>query len=284
MRSKTILALLFLFSVGLVAVLVIRALPQRQAAVASAPVAKDEILVAAQPLAAATLLRAQDVMWQVRLGDPQGGEIVRPPESTRNAKPETDDKARAEVYGAALRTAVAAGQPIMRGVYVKPGDRDFFGIVLAPGTRAISVPVSISGGSELLFPGDQVDVILTQTFKNEDAPLTRRSVSETVVEDLRVLAIDRATRTGNGATQTVTVEVVRDQAEKINVAAELGKLSLTLRSVGDTTAGGSGVKQTWAGDVSPALRAATPPAKVIQAERPAVRIMRGSKSEDTKTE
>src|SRR5689334_8136550 len=112
MRSKTILALLFLFSVGLVAVLVIRALPQRQAAVASAPVAKGEILVAAQPLAAATLLRAQDVMWQVRLGDPQGGEIVRPPESTRNAKPETDDKARAEVYGAALRTAVAAGQPI----------------------------------------------------------------------------------------------------------------------------------------------------------------------------
>ena len=87
------------------------------------------------------------------------------------------------------------------------------------------------------IPGDRVDVILTQTFKN-DPPLTRRSVSETVVEDLRVLAIDapdgKTEQAGNGFGRTVTLEVTPEQAEKINVATELGKLSLTLRSASAT--------------------------------------------------
>src|SRR5262249_54565472 len=86
----------------------------------------------------------------------------------------------------------------------------------------------------LLHPGDRVDVILTQTFKN-DAPLTRRSVSETVVESLRVLAIDapdaKPANGGSSFGRTVTLEMTPEQAEKINVAAELGKLSLALRGV-----------------------------------------------------
>ena len=62
--------------------------------------------------------------------------------------------------------------------------------MLSARARAIAIPVATSGASTgLLYPGDHVDVILTQTFKN-DPPLTRRSVSETVVENLRVLAID----------------------------------------------------------------------------------------------
>jgi pilus assembly protein CpaB len=89
----------------------------------------------------------------------------------------------------------------------------------------------------ILYPGDRVDVILTQTFKN-DPPLTRRSVGETVVENLRVLAIDsldaKATGPGNSFGRTVTLEVTPEQAEKINVATELGKLSLTLRSITTT--------------------------------------------------
>ena len=70
------------------------------------------------------------------------------------------------------------------------GDRDFLEVVLSPGARAIAIPVATGGASTgLLYPGDRVDVILTQTFKN-DPPLIRRSVSETVVESLRVLAVD----------------------------------------------------------------------------------------------
>ena len=143
-----------------------------------------------------------------------------------------------------------------------------------------------------MYPGDRVDVILTQTFKN-DPPLTRRSVSETVVESLRVLAIDapdaKPTSPGNSFGRTVTLEVTPEQAEKVNVAAELGKLSLTLRSISgtdgvrcDLDAGvghsATGVKPTWAGDVSPALGDAMPPNKVIAAEQPAVEVIHGTKA------
>ena len=85
----------------------------------------------------------------------------------------------------------AAGDPIHRHSIVKPGDREFLQFVLSPGARAIAIPVATGGASTgLLYPGDRVDVILTQKFGEIGAPLTRRSVSETVVENLRVLVID----------------------------------------------------------------------------------------------
>jgi len=166
--------------------------------------------------------------------------------------------------------------------------------VLSPGARAIAIPVATGGASTgLLYPGDRVDVILTQKFNDSTAPLARRSVSETVVENLRVLvidAMDAKMAAGNTFGRTVTLEVMPDQAEKINVATELGKLSLTLRSVSgaDGIAAGSapgpgkasGIKPTWAGDVSPALGGAMPE-KAIPAERPTVEIIRGSKGTES---
>ena len=300
MRAKTILALLFVASLGVAAVVVLRALPQIMAA-APGPAAREEILVATVPLSAGTLLRAQDVAWQQIALAPEAGEIVRPSEAVRDIKPELDEQVRAEVYGAALRGAVVpgdpirhgpinAGDPILRGGIVKPGDRDFLQVVLSPGARAIAIPVTTGGASTgLLFPGDRVDVVLTQKFGAIGAPLTRSSVSETVVENLRVLvidALDAKAPAGGSFGRTVTLEVTPEQAEKINVATELGKLSLTLRSVTNSegvaatsTAGpgkATGVKPTWAGDVSPALGGAMPE-KVLTAERPPVEVIRGNK-------
>src|SRR5437016_14462237 len=170
MRAKTILTMLFLASIGVAAIVFLRALPQFTDAVAAAP--RDEVLVAAVALAPGTLLRTQDVSWQP-IGRPaEPREFVRPPEAARTAKPELDEEARAAVYGAALRgviagaaarTAIAPGDPIRRDGIVKPGDRDFLQVVLSPGARAIAIPVSTGGASTgLLSPGDRVDVILTQ--------------------------------------------------------------------------------------------------------------------------
>ena len=286
MPAKTILTGLFLISLGVVAVLGLRALPHQ---VTSA--AKQEILVATTELPSGTLLRAKDVTWQPIVGTAEPDQVQRPLGATGAANLELDQQARAEVYGATMRTAVTAGDPIRRSAIVKPADRDFLRIVLSPRARAIAIPVATGGASTgLLYPGDHVDVILTQTFKN-DPPLTRRSVSETVVESLRVLAIDaldsKSTGASNSFGRTVTLEVTPEQAEKVNVAAELGKLSLTLRSISGTdgvatasTPGRAqltGVRPTWAGDVSPALAVATPPSKVIVAVQPPVEIIHGTK-------
>src|SRR5262249_12334518 len=229
--------------------------------------------------------------WQ-STNSPEPGQIRRAADGPGNANAEIDQQVRAEVFGGALRIGLATGDPIRRDWIVKPADRDFLQVVLSPGARAIAIPVASGGASTgLLYPGDRVDGVLTQTFKN-DSLLARRSVSETVVQSLRVLAVDAAdakpTGVGNGFGRTVTLEVTPEQAEKINVAAELGKLSLTLRSI--ITAGGSGaasppglsrtvsVRSTWAGDVSPALGDAARPDKAMTAERPAVEVIRGSKS------
>jgi pilus assembly protein CpaB len=286
MPAKTILTGLFLISLGVVVVLGLRALPHQ---VTSA--GKQEILLATTALPSGTLLRAKDVAWQPLAGTAESDQILRPPGAAGAANLELDQQARAEVYGAALRAGVLAGDPIRRSAIVKPGDRDFLRIVLSPRARAIAIPVTTGGASTgLLYPGDRVDVILTQTFKN-DPPLTRRSVSETVVESLRVLAVDapdsKPTGVSNSFGRTVTLEVTPEQAEKINVATELGKLSLTLRSISGTDgvatasipgpAQATGVKPTWAGDVSPALGDAMPPNKVIVAEQPPVEVIHGTK-------
>jgi pilus assembly protein CpaB len=331
MRLKHIFLVLLLLSVGVAAVLIVRAMPKNSVAAASAapaaPVVHAEILVATRPLPPGLLLRAQDVTWRERPGEAQAGEIKRPsneppkeaaepttkaksgvlsaikPAEPSGPKLTPDEAALAPVYGAAVRVAIAEGQPITAGNIVKPGDRDFLPTVLTQGTRAATISVAAgAGGSGMMFAGDYVDVMLTQTFKNDAAPLTRRSVSETVVENLRVLAIDKNAKPQPGMANnnpiTVTLEVAPQQAEKINVAQELGKLSLTLRSR-DEPASTKPVAATaspappsppppppaptWAGDVSPALKAAVPTAKVIEAEKPPIKVMRGTNSSETKS-
>jgi pilus assembly protein CpaB len=289
MPAKTILTLLFLISLGVIAIVSLHALPQRVNA--DTVGARNEILVAAAALPAGTLLRAKDFNWQPT-NSLEPGQIFRAAGGLGNTNPEIDQQLRTEVYGAALRIGLATGESIKRDGIVKPGDRDFLQVVLSPGARAIAIPVITGGASTgLLYPGDRVDVVLTQSFKN-DSLLARRSVSETVVQSLRVLAVDpgdpRLTGAGNGFGRTVTLEVTQEQAEKINVAVELGKLSLTLRSI--ITAGASGaafspassrtagVRSTWAGDVSPALFDAARPDRGVTAERPPVEVIRGSKS------
>jgi pilus assembly protein CpaB len=285
MRGKTILVGLFIVCLVVAAL----AFMQMMAPKGGATAPKTQILAATMPLSAGTLLRAQDVSWVV--GDAEPDQITRP-ENTE-AKPELDDETRASVYGAVLRRPLAEGEPIRRGSFVKPGDRDFLQVVLTPGSRAIAIPVSTGGASTgLLSPGDRVDVILTQNFKNDTAqdlkntPVTRRSVSETVVEGLRVLAIDApdpkatAANPSNGNFgRTVTMEVTADQAELINVAGELGKLSVTLRSVtGPTTLASVSpepIKPKWAGDASPALSGAAVEKPVALAPIP-VQVFHGS--------
>jgi len=280
MPAKTLLAILFVLSVAVAAFVVIRALPPAPEQAAGQP--DREILVAAAPLGPGTLLRIEDVRWWA---PPNGvtfaGEIVRPPASKREARPEADEEARAEVRGAALRTSVATGAPVERGNLAKPGDRDFLRVVLTAENRAVSIPTS--AGTGLLSPGDRVDVILTQTFRT-DAPASRRSVSETIGEYLRVLAVEGK---GDGGPRTVILEVTAEQVEKLNVANELGKLTLALRSTrpagranvsdpGDTSR-----KPIWAGDVSNALAGPSPQAPVFPADRPTVRVLHGTKNAES---
>ncbi len=103
--------------------------------------------------------------------------------------------------------------------------------------RAVSVPVTVTSGiSGFVFPGDQVDILITHPLsasggKGEGV---QHQASETVLHDVRVLAVDQKLDSKGGeaiVAHTATLEVTPKQSEVIAVASEIGKLSLSLRSL-----------------------------------------------------
>jgi pilus assembly protein CpaB len=108
---------------------------------------------------------------------------------------------------------------------------------LAADSRAISIKVDEeSGVSGLIRPGDHVDVVLTQVFEKADP--ARRALSETLLRNVRIIAIDQeivqggrsATPTVGKTTQTVSLELTPEQVKKVTVAKQLGTLSLAVRA------------------------------------------------------
>ncbi len=102
--------------------------------------------------------------------------------------------------------------------------------------RAISVPVSITSGiSGFIFPGDQVDLLLTYTIPAAQLGGTfEHKVVETVLRNIRVVAIDQRMDSKPGEAvpaHTATFEVTPKQSEVIALASRIGEMFLTLRSL-----------------------------------------------------
>jgi pilus assembly protein CpaB len=106
--------------------------------------------------------------------------------------------------------------------------------MLTPGMRAVSVPVDATSGiAGLVFPGDRVDLILTLIIKKPKNQLPRRA-SETVLSNVRVLAMDQRIDDQSGEpvlAKNATLELTAKQVEMVTVAADLGRLSMSLRSL-----------------------------------------------------
>jgi pilus assembly protein CpaB len=197
-----------------------------------APIQGVEVLVANKALPVGTILGPESTKFV-----PWPAELV---EGAYYRKADTDLKS---LQGTVVRFAIPAGQPITQGGLVKPGDRGFLAAALGAGMRAVTVPVSAqSAVAGFVFPGDRVDLLLTQTVAGGgDGPPLK--ASETVLRNLRVLATDQKTdkqADENGNTvvttySTVTIEATPRIAEKIAVAQTLGTLSLSLRSLADNS-------------------------------------------------
>jgi pilus assembly protein CpaB len=147
-----------------------------------------------------------------------------------------------ELIGTVVRNEIAAGQPITQGSLIKPGERGFLAAALGPGMRAITVPVSVTSGvAGFIFPGDRVDIVLTQQVGGGDGPPLK--ASETIFRNVRVLATDQrmSAQGPDGKPEvrnfsTITIEATPKMAEKIAVAQTIGQLSLALRSIADNNA------------------------------------------------
>ena len=195
----------------------------------------SEVLVATRSLPVGTIIDATALKYQ-RWPE----ELVQPAYFIKNAEGAIDPAA---MLGTVVRTEITAGQPLTQGALIKPGERGFLAAALGPGMRAVTVAVSsTSGVNGFIFPGDRVDIMLTQevTGGGDGEAL---KVSETVLRNVRVLATDQRTSGTDGAgnpvmasTSSVTLEATPKIAEKIAVAQTIGSLSLSLRSIADNSA------------------------------------------------
>lgn len=246
---------------GMVAWLATRPPPVPPAMIADAPAPPlhHVVLVAGPALRAGTLLKPDDLVAQDM------------PDAAAGAQPDSP-ATRAGLLGAMLRRSLAPGDAVLAEDVMRPGDHGFLAAVLAPNMRAATVAVdNVSGSAGLIWPGDHVDLILTQALEDPALPPSRRVAAETMLADVRVIAIDQLLVRGVapagdvGAGRTVTLEVTPLQAERVAVAIRLGRLSLAVRSADGTdrpAAAAPATQTTWGGDVSPALGRATPiPAK-----------------------
>ena len=263
MRPLTIVLIVVALTVaGLTAFLVNRYL-QSQVAPSTAEgqrpgIAAVEVLVAERDLAAGTILMNEDLTWRAWPEDGVDGSYVLADET------DIDE----EFVGLVVKRGIGQGEPITADKVFKRSEAGFLAGAVSPGMRAVSIAVNpVSGAAGFVSPGDRIDVILTveirkalvRTDEGQDVigPVVQFS-SETVLKDVRVLAIDQSMADLDKDAQvskTVTLEVTPKQAELLAVASTMGILSLSLRSLTPGEIAEGEIGYTSDREISEAVRA-----------------------------
>jgi pilus assembly protein CpaB len=235
MASRKIILLLSAAIIGLGTMFAVRTMaPQQTAPVHAQPIVQTvEIAVATRDLPTGTILKESDLKWMRWAANADTSAMLV------KGKVEL-----AKYVGAVVRDGFRSGDPIMASRVAHAHDQGFLAAVLTPGMRAMSVSLSPTAQvAGFIFPGDRVDVILTHSFSRRDvSSLSERHVSETVLQNVRVLALDqRSDNQSNDpkVAQLATLEVSPKDAEKLALAIEIASgqsgnktaLTLVLRSL-----------------------------------------------------
>lgn len=186
----------------------------------------DQILVAQKDIGPGAILSSADLSWEEWPRDAINDAFV-----TRTTNPEAID----QFTGAVARTSFFSGEPIRDAKLVKGGEGGFMSAMLPPGMRAVATKTSPqTGAGGFILPNDRVDVIVTRP---QDGGSGNKLITETVIENARVLAIDQTVEEQDGRMVVVgsvaTLELRPEQVEALALAEQLGDISLSLRSIMD---------------------------------------------------
>ena len=250
-----------------------------------------QVLVAAKDLAPGQRLTDADLAWKEWAVDEVNPAFITdgsvPIPTAEEPDPKAEEKpdgavasvtraatnlatggAKADYLGSVVREPILAGEPIIARKIVRAGDSGYMAAYLEPGMRAMSIGIAVdTAAGGFILPGDRVDVVLTRESDVSGTEGARNKFSSTtVLQNIKVLAIDQSTRAGDDAQTvvgaTATLEVAPLDAEALALAKAEGDLSLSLRSYADT--GG------------PSGRTASP---ARQQQTSAVRVYRGGAPE-----
>ncbi|MDP4823219.1 MAG: Flp pilus assembly protein CpaB [Aestuariivirgaceae bacterium] len=199
---------------------------------ADAPSAKaegKEVLVAAHDLGIGEALGPQATRW-TRFPE----ESVTPAMITRKTDPailKTVEQSRAI-------QPIFKGEPINEQKIAKADNKDLLSSMLPKGLRAVTISLNEeSGVGGFILPNDRVDVLVIRK-------IGKKSSAETVITNVRVLALDQSTQPvkkddkkktdkKGGFAKTATLELEPQQAVALATAASSGKISLSLRSLAE---------------------------------------------------
>jgi pilus assembly protein CpaB len=199
-----------------------------------APVATIEaaptvpVLVAASDIPVGNTVAAADLRWlDWPLASVPTG-IIR--------KDETPD-AETEITGQVARFAILGAEPIRREKLIRTDGTGFLSAVLPSGMRAVAISTDSRGANTaggFILPNDRVDVV--SSWRNESGG-GEGHISETILRNIRVLAIGQNVQERNGEKvvvgETATLEIEPGQVELLVQAQKTGTLSLALRSLKD---------------------------------------------------
>lgn len=215
------------------------------------------VLVAKRDLPVGTRLQPDDLGWQswpvsasnatfITDGSaPTAAPVTAAEKAAEGAnqavKALTGSAALENLTGAVVREPILTGEPVQERKLVRGGEGGYLAVVLQPGMRAVGVPVSVeSGAGGFILPGDRVDVIQTRDSDAQGAGGQRAKVTEPVVVNVRVLAIDQKTAPDKDSQAIVgavaTLEVAPDAADALVEAMARGEFQLALRSYADANA------------------------------------------------
>ncbi len=189
-----------------------------------------QVLVAAKDIELGSLVVSGHLRWQEWPREAVTSTLV-----TRDRAP----NAISNFAGSTVRVPFIEGEPIIDRKIIRPDSGGFMAAILPEGMRAISVRISPeTGAGGFILPNDRVDIIVTRRTRVGTSS-REAHVSETVLTNVRVLAIDQTFRDNDDGEQvvigkTATVELHPEQAETMALAEAMGDISLALRSIKDS--------------------------------------------------
>ncbi|PKP82123.1 MAG: Flp pilus assembly protein CpaB [Alphaproteobacteria bacterium HGW-Alphaproteobacteria-18] len=191
-------------------------------------VSEVKVLTTSRDLAIGEQIKADDLKWAVW---PEKGTVEG--QFIETAAPGAIE----DIAGAIVKLPMFKSEPIMPQRIVKRGEAGLLPVLMGQDMRAVSVeisPESASGG--FILPNDRVDLILTyeQTPTATNGLRDSRTVSQTILQNVRVLAIDQAYASGSPEEtarlgNTATLEVTPSEAELVALSQRKGRLTLALR-------------------------------------------------------
>src|SRR5579863_5054274 len=198
---------------------------------AAPPLETVEVLVAKSDLTRGQVIQTQDIGWQTWPKDAANSSFIK-----KSDRPGATN----DFVGAIVRVSMLAGDPIRGPYVVMAKGSGFMAAILPKGMRAVAIDISaVSSAGGFILPDDRVDVVLTRRDKAaEKSTGVEKFVSDTILHNVRVLAVDQAVDTKGDAKvalgKTATLELTQSQAETLELSHQLGTISLTLRSIRDS--------------------------------------------------